>query len=150
MKNCYDWNNNLIDFIDTNSTRYSLKLRGNKTIIMGASASGKSLLCTRLHDIIMDRNTGLKPYEANNVFVVNEDNINKLKSIKNKLIIIDRADLLLNKNMIDYINHDSNNRYLIFARKPLGINLSPNYFGRLIKNDNTIEIEYEFNEKGWY
>lgn len=48
MQQCYDWQSNVLKFTDVNGNKYNLKFRGNKTIVHGDSATGKSLLCTML------------------------------------------------------------------------------------------------------
>lgn len=52
--------------------------------------------------------------------------------------------------MVEIINADrGDNRYLIFLRKPMGIELSPNYFGTLCKKDGELQLEYECYVRGW-
>lgn len=150
MKQCYDWDDNLLSFTDINDNAFYLKLKGNKTIVSGKSATGKSLLCDILKNYTDDNNTGLKPYNADNIFIANKDNRDKISAQKKKLIIIDRAEFILTREIIDTINRDRGiNRYLIFLRKPLGIELSPNHFAVLKKEGNQITLEYEFDVKGW-
>ena len=151
MKKCYDWEKNILEFEDVNGNRYFLKFKGNKTIVQGESASGKTLICSMLKDYIDDNNIDLKPYDAGNIFMLSKDNIDKIEKQINKLIIIDRAEFILNKETIDFINQDRGiNRYLIFLRKPMGIELSPNHFAILTKHEDVINLTYEYNELGWY
>ena len=83
-----------------------------------------------------NNNASFKPYNADNIFIVSKDNKDKLSLQKGKLIIIDRAELILDEQMVEIINADrGDNRYLIFLRKPMGIELSPNYFGTLCKKN---------------
>ena len=120
-------------------------------ILHGDSATGKSLLCTMLKSYINDNNNAsFKPYNADNIFIVSKDNKDKLSLQKGKLIIIDRAELILDEQMVEIINADRGyNRYLIFLRKPMGIELSPNYFGTLCKKDGELQLEYECYVRGW-
>ena len=119
MQQCYDWQSNVLKFTDVNGNKYNLKFRGNKTIVHGDSATGKSLLCTMLKSYINDNNNAsFKPYNADNIFIVSKDNKDKLSLQKGKLIIIDRAELILDEQMVEIINADRGyNRYLIFLRK---------------------------------
>lgn len=150
MKQSYDWKRNILDFTDINGNRFYLKFKGDKTIVSGKSASGKTLLCTRLKKLIDDKNINMKPYGADNIFIMTQDNTEKLSNQKNKLIIIDRAEQLLTESIVEFINQDFNNRYLIFLRKSVGIELSPNHFAELYNDgDNTIKIKYDFDVKGW-
>ena len=118
MQQCYDWQSNVLKFTDVNGNKYNLKFRGNKTIVHGDSATGKSLLCTMLKSYINDNNNAsFKPYNADNIFIVSKDNKDKLSLQKGKLIIIDRAELILDEQMVEIINADRGyNRYLIFLR----------------------------------
>lgn len=136
----YDWDNNLIDFTDINGVNFIIQLKGNKTIVGGKASTGKTLLCTRLREL-----------QPDNVFVAVVDNISKIIEIKNKLIVIDRADYILDKAMVKIINEDANNRYLIFSRKPLGISITPNHFGEfdIDKKEKTVSLRYLFDVKGW-
>lgn len=122
MQQCYDWQSNVLKFTDVNGNKYNLKFRGNKTIVHGDSATGKSLLCTMLKSYINDNNNAsFKPYNADNIFIVSKDNKDKLSLQKGKLIIIDRAELILDEQMVEIINADRGyNRYLIFLRKTYG------------------------------
>ncbi|MBO5259896.1 MAG: hypothetical protein J6B26_05895 [Agathobacter sp.] len=152
MENCYNWERNILKFADKNENKFNLKFKGDKTIVSGDSATGKTLICTLLSNISKDKNKSLKPYNADNVFILTDDNVEKLVDQKNKLIIIDRAEFILNDKIVDYINHDRENRYLLFLRKAMGIDLSPNHFAELKKDnkDNETVLEYLFDIKGWY
>ena len=118
MQQCYDWQSNVLKFTDVNGNKYNLKFRGNKTIVHGDSATGKSLLCTMLKSYINDNNNAsFKPYNADNIFIVSKDNKDKLSLQKGKLIIIDRAELILDEQMVEIINADrGDNRPDIFKK----------------------------------
>lgn len=150
MENCYSWESNRLKFADKNGNKFNLKFKGNKTIVSGDSATGKTLICTLLNNISKDKNKSLKPYSADNVFILSDDNVEKLVNQKNKLIIVDRAEFILTDKIVDFINADRENRYLLFLRKAMGIELSPNHFAELKKNDNEIVLEYAFDIEGWY
>ena len=47
------------------------------------------------------------------------------------------------------INLDDNNRYLLFARVPIGIEVSPNHQADFLIDGNTTRMAYRFNVKGW-
>lgn len=137
----YDWKNNLINFIDCNGINFYIHLKGNKNIVTGKSGTGKTLMCVRLKEL-----------QADNVYVAGADNISKIAEVKDKLIVIDRADIILDKTTVKAINNDSSNRYLIFARKPLGIEVTPNHFAefQFEKDKRQVTINYFFDVKGWY
>lgn len=150
MQECYNWETNTLDFKDLNDIRYHFKFKGIKTIVGGETATGKTLICNKLLDIIHDDNIGMKPYNASNIFILTRDNRELLHEQRKKLVIVDRAEMILSDSEIDFINADTSiNRYLIFARAPLGIDLSPNYFAEIVHNGTVIEISYLFDERGW-
>lgn len=91
-----------------------------------------------------------KVYDTFNIVFLDKTNMHYISSMKNKLIVIDRADLTLDKEAVEMINMDwGTNKYLIFSRKPLGIDLSPNYYGEFIEKNGVVEIKYEFDVGGW-
>lgn len=151
MVKCYSWNTNILDFTDVNGNKYHLAFRGDKTIVSGKSATGKTLLCTMLNNYLKDNNTQLKPYDTDNLFIVSSDNKDKIIRQTGKLIIIDRAEFILDEAIVSFINRDrGNNRYLIFLRKPMGIELSPNHFAELVEHNGTLELKYDYAEAGWF
>ena len=148
MKQCFDWNNNILNISDLNDNVFNLKFKGLKTT--GKSATGKSLLCSIIREIQNDKNIVGKKYDASNLFLVTEENMYNIKNIQDKLIIIDRADIILDSEVINMINNDwGYNKYLIFSRRPLGIDLSPNYFAELEEKDKVFSLKYMFNKKEW-
>lgn len=150
MKQCFDWNNNILNISDLNDNVFNLKFKGLKTIVTGKSATGKSLLCSIIREIQNDKNIVGKKYDASNLFLVTEENMYNIKNIQGKLIIIDRADIILDSEVINMINNDwGYNKYLIFSRRPLGIDLSPNYFAELEEKDKVFSLKYMFNKKEW-
>ena len=145
MKQCFDWNNNILNISDLNDNVFNLKFKGLKTIV-----TGKSLLCSIIREIQNDKNIVGKKYDASNLFLVTEENMYNIKNIQDKLIIIDRADIILDSEVINMINNDwGYNKYLIFSRRPLGIDLSPNYFAELEEKDKVFSLKYMFNKKEW-
>ena len=120
MQQCYDWQSNVLKFTDVNGNKYNLKFRGNKTIVHGDSATGKSLLCTMLKSYINDNNNAsFKPYNADNIFIVSKDNKDKLSLQKGKLIIIDRAELILDEQMVEIIKRTMADLITIVIMKSL-------------------------------
>ena len=68
MKQCFDWNNNILHIVDLNDNIFYLNLKGLKTIVTGKSATGKSLLCSVIREIQKDKNIAGKKYDASNIF----------------------------------------------------------------------------------
>lgn len=153
MQSIYNWEEDTIKFTDKNGLSYDLQLKSPITVIDGASASGKSLMINRILELQeYEDNDPLRLYNTSNIYIFNNkrEDFKHLK-LKGKLIIIDRADLVLKDLDIKYINADSDNRYLIFCRKPIGLSISPNHYGELVCQDkkSQIRISYTFNESRW-
>lgn len=151
MEKCFDWNLGLHLKYNEN-LEFKLWFKGFKTIISGESGSGKSLLYNKIKELQEDNLNPdwLRKYDVGNIVLYNRDSLDKIKKLKKNLIIVDRADLILDEEMVSWINYDCGyNKYLIFSRKPLGIDLSPNYFGEFINVNGVIQIKYEFDVRGW-
>jgi IstB-like ATP binding protein. len=148
MLNAYDWDTNTLEIKDKYKNHFILQLRGNRNIIKGESGTGKSFLNNFLYNAKHNQNIN-KRYNTDNLFILNMDNKSELDRIKGKLIIIDRADLILTDDDVETINQDHDNRYLLFAREPLGIELSPNHQADLITDKGITFLKYRFNVKGW-
>lgn len=156
MIQCYDWEENTLKLETSTGFKFNLKIKGKKTIVQGESATGKTMLCNTISQLQKSLNSKeLSRYDFDNILIINQNNIEEIRTANHKLIIIDRADLILrlNEPIIEFINSDRSekNRYLIFSRVPLGIELSPNYFADMIVNeeDREITLHYKFNVKGW-
>lgn len=150
MKKCYSWDENRIRFETQLGVKFDLELKGNKTIVCGKSATGKTMLVNTIKEYSGGYNSPeLRRYNTDNIIVVSKENKQRINEYHKQLFIIDRADLILSAEDIEVINNDTDdNRYLIFARKPLGIYLSPNYFAELI-DEGGIRIKYLFDVEGW-
>ena len=148
MAQVYNWDTNILEVNDKYKNHYYLELRGNKNVIKGSSGTGKSYLYDRLANL--KKSSGnVSEYTVDNIVLLNKDNIGDLKEYKGKLIIIDRAELLLTEEEIDIINADDDNRYLIFSRVLMGLELSPNHQADLITENGITKMKYRFNVKGW-
>ena len=148
MKRVYDWDKNILEITDKYKNSYYLELRGNKNIIKGNSGTGKTFLCDRI-DRIKKQKDNMSQYDVENIVVLNTDNIDKLPNYRNKLIIIDEAELLLSDKDVEIINTDNSNRYLIISRCLMGIDLTPNHQADLVLEDGVTKLKYRFNVKGW-
>lgn len=159
--NAYSYDDNTLKIENKQGNRYNLKLRGWKTIITGDSGTGKTFLV----DLIKNIKTGKtqSKYNVDNIETIDsyiDFNIQTLKKFKKKLIIIDAVEDIIPKDAHQeyskdaediqmYIAGDTDNKYLIFTRIPLGIGVSPNHYGEFIVQDGITTITYEFNVKGW-
>ena len=91
-----------------------------------------------------------KKYNADNIVVADKNWLNEIENLNSKLIVIDRADIVLTEEIKECIKNDCSNVYLLFIRGPIGLNISPNYYAHLVREDNTIRLEYEFNVGRWF
>lgn len=150
------FDNNRLEFPISDEIRVDFEFRGKKQVINGESATGKSLIFKTLEQIISDNNAGADDVDATDIILIDKkDNdgtvADKLKRNHNKLIIIDRADILLDEEAVKIINCNmEGNTYLIFARGGLGLSLSPNYYAELINDNGVLKLKWEFSEKGWF
>lgn len=151
MIKCFNWDSGL-SLKCNESVEFNLRLKGFKAVIGGDSGTGKSLLYTKIRELQEDNMnpSWLRKYDVSNIVLYNKKKLDDIKKLKRHLIIIDRSDLILDKETVDWINYDCGfNKYLIFGRKLLGVDLSPNYYGKFINRNGVIQIEYEFNVGGW-
>lgn len=136
-----------------NIVSFNLDIRKPITQIYGDSATGKTLLVNFIRN--EKRNSKFNAGGINdlsNIFVF-DDIITEsdLSDIKNSLIVIDRCDLILSLNIVDFIVEDKSNNYLLFSRTSLPLGLSPNYYGEFIHDfDNNIIISYKYSEVSWF
>ena len=85
-----------------------------------------------------------KEYQAIKLFnYKTEDFHENLKKCKNRFIVIDNADLLLNDEDRKFINFASSNQYMLFARNCDGLNLSAGSFMLLYENDYKVSLKGE-------
>lgn len=145
--NAYNYEQNLLEIKDKYNNNYRLELRGNKNLVKGNSGTGKTYLVDLIKSI--KENKVQSEYNVDNIEILNNLNLCNLKTFKNKLILIDKAEFILDTQNILYINSDTNNRYLIFSRVPLGIELSPNHQADFITDNGVTTMNYRFNVKGW-
>lgn len=136
-----------------NIVSFNLDIRKPITQIYGDSATGKTLLVNFIRN--EKKNSKFNAGGINdlsNIFVF-DDIVTEsdLSDIKNSLIVIDRCDLILSLNIVDFIVEDKSNNYLLFSRTSLPLGLSPNYYGEFIHDfDNNIIISYKYSEVSWF
>lgn len=152
MVDVYNWDRNILEFKGRLNNHFYLELRGNKNIVRGDSATGKTFLCDALSKLSGDTNSG-RPYNMDNIIVINSHS-NKPwnhvdKDIKPKLVLIDEAALFLSPEDIKLINADNHNRYLLFSREPMGIRVTPNHVADFVQEDGKTVMKYRYNVKGW-
>lgn len=143
MADAYNFESNVLEINDKNNNHYRLELRGNKNQIKGNSGTGK----TYLYDLIesIKKKAAQSDYNVDNIITLSALNLSQLREFEDKLIMIDRAEYLLNRTEIEYINSDTSNRYLIFSRVPLGIEMSPNHQADFVEQEGVTVMKYRFD-----
>ena len=90
---------------------YFLEFADRITLVRGDSAAGKTYLYQMLEDLRMTRE-----YQAIKLFNYKTENFHdNLKKCKDRFVVIDNADLLLNDADRSFINFDCSNQYMLFA-----------------------------------
>lgn len=149
----YNWDTNIIILRDKYNNNYNIRLRGDYNIISGDSGIGKSYMCQRIKQIQSQSGIG-DTWNADNIVIIDHQNKEYLGQFKQKLIIIDNAETLINyedENVIVETNEINKNRFIFITNRNLWICPSPNYEGQLIRTpQNNIELWYETNKKEWF
>lgn len=143
-KQIYDWDKKALDITDKNGNRFKLELRGRITIITGESSTGKTYLFNLLKEA---KQQGL----TDNIEIITKDNVNLIKEMEHKLIVIDNAEKVLSDKDVKFINSIDGtlNRYLIMTRTSLGLDATPNHYAEFVTKGKETTTHYDFSIKGW-
>lgn len=112
----------LFDNIQTAHTSFNVnfKIDNNITFIKGDSGTGKSAVFSFIEELAAEQ----KNIKCYNYLDLKTGYKTAIKKSKNKLLVIDNADLLLDDKMREYIARDKNNQYIIIGRNPKGLRLN--------------------------
>ena len=107
--------------INTTHTSFivDLHLDYNVTFITGDSGVGKS----DLYSFIEELSANDKRIRCFNYLDQKKNYKASIKNSKDKLFVIDNADILLDDKMRHYIAFDAQNQYVIIGRNPTGLML---------------------------
>lgn len=118
---------------------YFLSFADRITLVRGDSATGKTYLYQMLEDLKMT-----KEYQKIRLFNYKSEEFHSdLKKCRDKFVVIDNADLLLDDADRKFINFDSSNQYMLFARNCDGLNLSADSFVILDETDYKVSLQRE-------
>lgn len=134
----------IYDFIEFRAEPffYFLSFADRITLVRGDSATGKTFLYQMLEDLKMT-----KEYQKIKLFnYKSEEFHSNLKKCRDKFVVIDNADLLLDDADRKFINFDSSNQYMLFARNCDGLNLSAGSFMILEETDYKVSLRRELVE----
>lgn len=126
---------------EANPFQYKLELTDRITLVRGDSATGRTYLYQILEDLRLT-----EEYQAIKLFNYKSDDFHsELQACRNKFIVIDNADTILDDTDRTFINFDKSNQYLLFLRNCDGLNLSAESFTILRENNNQITLQRELN-----
>lgn len=115
---------------------YFLSFADRITLVRGDSATGKTYLYQMLEDLKMT-----EKYQNIKLFNYKSDDFhNSLKKCRKQFIVIDNADLLLDDADRFFINFETGNQYMLFARNCDGLNLSAESFVVLNETDYQVTL----------
>lgn len=118
---------------------YTLEFTSRITLVRGDSATGKTYLYQILEDVKM-----MEQYKDIKLFNYKSDNFHEeLNQCRNKFIVIDNADVLLNDEDRIFINFEQSNQYMLFLRNCDGLNLSADSFTVLQDEDYHVTLKRE-------
>ena len=111
--------------------QYYLTFTSRLTLVRGDSATGKTYLYQLLEDLRL-----IDKYNAIKLFNYKSDDFhNGLAACRDKFIVIDNADTI--------INFEKSNQYLLFLRNCDGLNVSGDSFTILKEKNHLITLQKE-------
>lgn len=124
----------LYNNIKTKHTSFEVDfdLKYNITFIIGDSGVGKSAVFSFLQEMSAED----KKIRCFNYLDKSKGYKNSIKKLKDKLFVIDNADILLDDKLRNYIAFDADNQYIIIGRNPSGL---------MLESDEIYEIENKCN-----
>lgn len=118
---------------------YDLQFDDRITLVGGDSGTGKTVLYEMLEDVrLTDEYSAIKLFNYKS-----DDFLETLKQCKDRFIVIDNADNLINDDVRKFINFEVSNQYMLFLRNCDGLNVSDKSFKVLKFDNNSIMLEEE-------
>ena len=134
----------VMDHFSTVHTSYVLDFNftNNITILTGLSATGKTASFSFIRECM-----AVNP----NIVCINYQDYQKdIKKLivneKNKLIVIDNADILLNDDTRKYISLDDKNKYLINGRNPKNLFTTSDNLFELVSEKKGEQTEFRLKK----
>jgi hypothetical protein len=107
------------------------------TLVGGDSGTGKTVLYEMLEDLRL-----IDEYKAIKLFNYKSDDLfTALKQCRDRFIVMDNADILMNDEIRKFINFEFSNQYMLFLRNCDGLNVSDKSFKVLKLDNNRITLE---------
>ena len=118
---------------------YDLVFDDRITLVGGDSGTGKTVLYEMLEDLrLTDEYKEIKLFNYKS-----DDLLESMKQCRDRFIVIDNADILINDEVRRFINFESSNQYMLFLRNCDGLNVSDKSFKVLKLDNNRITLEEE-------
>ena len=118
---------------------YDLVFDDRITLVGGDSGTGKTVLYEMLEDLRLT-----DEYQAIKLFNYKSDALlESMKQCRDRFIVIDNADILIDDEVRRFINFDFSNQYMLFLRNCDGLNVSDKSFKVLKLDNNRITLEEE-------
>ncbi|MCD8014317.1 MAG: ATPase [Lachnospiraceae bacterium] len=118
---------------------YELKFDDRITLVGGDSATGKTVLYGILEDLKMT-----EEYSAIKLFNYKSDGLfEQLSQCRNRFIVIDNADILIDDEVRRFINFEFSNQYMLFLRNCDGLNVSDKSFKVMRLYNSRVTLEEE-------
>lgn len=121
-----------------NTIDVNLEIYDRVTVITGDSGSGRTFLFNKLQTM-----EAIK--EQSKLFFINYKNrkdIEKLKSLHDKIIFIDNADIVLSDDDRRRIRQDTKNIYILFGRNFDGLSTGVWNIAELISKNNKMYLNF--------
>lgn len=132
--------------ISVNGIEFDLELKDRVVLVDGLSGVGKTMLYNAIMQdakiytkpiICLDKNILILPTLSHAI-------LETFQNSRNKLFVIDNADLLLTPELQEFISLDSNNQYIIFSHASKGYNLHNKSFSELKIQNGKGNLIYPF------
>ena len=118
---------------------YDLVFDDRITLVGGDSGTGKTVLYEMLEDLRLT-----DEYKAIKLFNYKSDDLlESMKQCRDRFIVIDNADILIDDEARRFINFEFSNQYMLFLRNCDGFNVSDKSFKVLKLDNNRITLEEE-------
>ena len=118
---------------------YELVFDDRITLVGGDSGTGKTVLYEMLEDLrLTDKYKEIKLFNYKS-----DDLLESMKQCRDRFIVIDNADILIDDEVRRFINFEFSNQYMLFLRNCDGLNVSDKSFKVLKLDNNRITLEEE-------
>lgn len=121
---------------------YALAFEDRITLVRGDGATGRTFLYCTLESLRL-----AEEYRAMKLFnYKTEDFHGNLRKCRGRFVVIDNADLLLDDEDRRFINFETSNQYMLFARNCDGLNLSVRSLMLLYEKEYSISLKREMSQ----